>query len=307
MWRHFRNSMFAVMNTPPDPDGAGGGGGGAVPPAPAPAPPPAGGTPPPPSGTPPADGTPGGTPPAKQYTFAEDRGNWVPPHRMSEISERARRAEENGLRYAAMLKAGTGVDIPMHLRTPEDQQNLAAREELFKIFPELKLIEKFKAMLPQLEDALPRIPDVLASGEQYWVAQGHRTIATLHEEAAKLYGMAEKDLTPFQRSTINNSFMSWIDANPAMGERFGRGDQGVLNEYITEWRNGFFEPARRVAQGGGGGGTPPAPRGRGDLPPAPRSSGIPPSGGTPPVPKTEDEVHNAAWTGFQAALNGRRP
>lgn len=207
-----------------------------------------------------------------------------------------------------MLKAGTGFEIPSHLRSPEDQQNAAAREELFRIFPELKALEKLSKMLPQVEEVVTRFPDVAGQGEQYWIAQGHRTIAALHEEAAKLYGMEESKLTPFQRNTINNSFMSWLQSDPQMSERFGRGDQRVLGEFIAEWRNSLFEPARRLGQGGGG--TPPPAgggnRGRNDLPPAPRGSGIPPAGGAPPKPKTEDEVHDAAWKGFEAALASRR-
>ena len=136
----------------------------------------------------------GAAPPAKQFTFSEDRSNWIPPHRLSEVSNTARAAQIRAQQLEAMIAAGTGVKLPPSFQSPEDQQALAAREELTRIFPELALLEKLKGMLPQLEEALPRIPDVLASGEQYWVTQGYRTIQTLNDEIAKVYGIAVKDM-----------------------------------------------------------------------------------------------------------------
>ena len=129
-------------------------------------------------------------PPAKQYTFAEDRSTWIPPHRLSEVSTRAGQAELRAKQLEAMIAAGTGVKLPPSLQSPEDQQAQAAREELTRLFPELALLDKLKSMLPQLEEALPRIPDVLASGEQYWVTQGYRTIQTLNDEIAMPYTFA---------------------------------------------------------------------------------------------------------------------
>lgn len=315
MWRHFRNSMFTVLHDTPGDGGAGGGGGAApVTPALAPAPPSGSGGAAVPGGTgaPPLSGTPGaaGAPPtpAKQFTFAEDRGNWIPPHRLSEVATRAGQYELRAKQLEAMIAAGTGVKLPPSLQSPEDQQAAAAREELTRIFPELALLEKLKGMLPQLEEALPRLPDVLASGEQYWATQGYRTVQTLQDEVAKIYGVASKDLTPLQQQTIGNSFLNWLQGDSTLAQRYSRGDASIVQEFVTEWRNAFFEPARRVGQGGNGGLPPanPALRGRSDLPPAPRASGIPPAGAAPPTPKSEDEVHDAAFKSFAASLNSRR-
>lgn len=219
------------------------------------------------------------------------------------MAGRASTYEQRVKQLEAMIAAGTGVQLPA-MQTPEDRELAEAQAELVKIFPQLALLKKLEKMFPQLEETLPRIPDLLASGDQYWVGQAHRTLDQLHIGAAEMYGIKPQDLSPLQQQAVGDTFMRWLQSDDKIAERYARGDANVVKEFLTEWRTAFFEPARRVGQGGG---APPPGGGRRDLPPAPHPSGVVPGGAPPPKAKTEDEVHDAAWQGFSAALASRRP
>ena len=302
------------------------GGGGTGTPAPAGsggAPTPSGtpASPPPPVTPPAAPGAPGGpgsgtpTDPAaaaaaaarRRFEYDAEyggRADWIDPQRYRQTELAARRAAAEAERYRRMIEAGTGVRIPG--TEPEMPREIAeARSTFAQIFPGLAQIEAIAPRLMQMLQALPedfdmqqfgRLPDMFASGEHYWESLGQRTIDALYGTVAKDLGVEE--LTPMQRTSIGNTFMSWLQMDPQRAQRYTQGNSRVVDEFLTDWRSGFIEPIRRTAQAGDAA---TAARNR-SLPPAPRGSGIaPPAGTPPPDPKTIDQANDAAWEAFKAA------
>jgi hypothetical protein len=295
------------------PDG-GGGGGPVTPPAGGPAPTPSGAPPAPspsavppspPSGTPPA-GTPPPAPSA--FTYPEDRSGWLPPDRAQSMAEQAAAQHRaDAQRFRAMLEAGTGVQIREQEQIrPEIAQ---ARQRLDAVYPGMSTLMSAAPVLMQIAQVLSenridpnllaQLPNVSAGMEHQWERHAQSVLEPIHSAIAQDYGL--QNLTPRQARTITQDFIAWVEEMPERAQRYTRGDRSLPTEYLDDYRSGFITPLRTqtgaaaVTAGSRVAGLPPAPRTSGIAPPPP-----------PQAPLTEDQVHDAAWTQFNAALAGTR-
>lgn len=199
-----------------------------------------------------------------------------------------------------MLEAGTGVRVGGP-QEPPDPAVQEARQALMKVLPELDSLLKLAEHAPHLIQMREQWPTVAGSHEQLWERFGYQTLETIDQAMSKDLGVDK--LSAFQRQAVGNSFISWLQSDQQLANRYRQGDSRLADEFLTEYRSGFIDPVRRRSQagpGGGGGGRP--------LPPAPRPGGAPAPGGGAPPPgsQTEDQVHDAAWQSFIAATGGRR-
>jgi hypothetical protein len=203
-------------------------------------------------------------------------------------------------RYRRMLEAGTGVNFPGASEPPSPEVE-AARTAIMKVFPELGELLKLAEHAPHLIQMRQQWPTVSGSHEQLWERYGHQTLENIAGSLAKDLGV--ENLSNFQRAAMGNAFISWLQSEPQLADRYRRGDTRLADEFLTEYRSNFFDPVRRMSQGGA-----PAPGGGRPLPPAPRPGGGPPPPAAPPNPGTltEDQVHDGAWNSFVAATGGRR-
>lgn len=285
---------------PSDPGGSAAGGASG---APASATPSAPGGAPAPGVTPPA-GT-GVQPPAAaptQFSFPEDRSNWVPPTRIGEIAARTRQAELERDRFRAMLEAGTGVRMREEARVPPEVQE--AQRVFASVFPGVAQLESIAPLILQFmqamqqggvrPEAFAQLPQVIESDGWRWAQQGRQTLDTIHAAVAKDYGL--ETLTPRQQKVVGTAFMDWLQEDPARTQRYTLSDPRLTDEFLTEYRTGFVDPLRRAsdaaAMAGGN-------RNAG-LPRAPRSGGMVPPPAAPAAPLTADQVHDNAWQAFNA-------
>lgn len=228
------------------------------------APPPASeaGTPPPasspaPAGAQPA-GTPppaSGTPPASQFSYTEDRSQWVPPDRFkkAELAVNRTAAELNTLRSALQerdrkIAALAGVTVPSAEETEA--------EKVANAFYSLPQFAHLRHLTPEL---LQRVAQFVDQGSSLAEARDHvynqqadRFLGSL--DAAYAEEIGAQSLTPGQMKKLHAAFgasMPDRQTDPegfnAFRQRYDSGDESLVVEFIKEYAADMLEPARRQA------------------------------------------------------------
>lgn len=197
--------------------------------------------------TPPAGSTPAAeaTPPAKKFEYTEDRGNWIPPHRMSKAAEERQQALAEAAVLRRQMAAITGVTPP----DPADAERAELRKALGSIDPRL---EKFLS-LP--EDALDRllgfvdhIPNVTATLDRYWNSSVQSTLDAVGTQFDQL-GIKVSMSDPDDAEIVRGSLVSYIkaDRTGARAERFENGDPTVLSDFAKYFHSKFVGGPRAAA------------------------------------------------------------
>lgn len=211
-------------------------GGGGAPAAPAPPAPGGNGAPAPsaPVGTPAAPVAP--APP--QFSYKEDRSNWVPSHVVRQATEKQREIEGR-LRYEQeRVAALSGVKPPPQ---PEDAENAAIKAHFDKLYPGFN---KLMAMQEKLEKLTNFDFDgIQKSQEQQWVAHGNQVLQTLATKVQAAYGGAE--LSPKALQRISHAFASDIQNDPDTRARYEAGDMSIIDEFVKDYTGAILDPYRR--------------------------------------------------------------
>jgi hypothetical protein len=206
------------------------------------------------------------TPLAKpQFTYAEDRSAWVPSHRIRQESERAAKLERDLEFERQRVAALSGVK---HTPAPNPEAD-AIRNQLFQVAPELKELFEFKEMLGELKglNLKETIAELRASHNQSWTQRGNQTLTALENGVREAYGVAGKDLSPKALQRIQRAFVSELQEDDAMRERYEAGDASVVTDFVKDFTGVVLDPyrrstasapaagreaARRLPRGGGG-------------------------------------------------------
>jgi hypothetical protein len=262
------------------------------------------------SGEAPSPNAPAGTPPVgtgpapqsvaapsaaqRQYAYAEDRSNWVPPHRLREESTRAREAAarvqqyERDLHYERQRVAAlSGVQPPP---APTDPENEIIRAQFLKIFPEYAKLAKLADRADQLAAFDPS--QVMSAQDQQYEIMGNQALARLNERAQELFG---GELGPLAKQSLEMTFGAWVHANPELHSRYAMQDPKLFDDFFTLYRKEMVDPHRRQST------LSTAPRDRA-VPRLPRSgpgSNIPGPGPRTLKPTDTDEYHGAAFRALQ--------
>jgi hypothetical protein len=209
------------------------------------------------SGTPGAAGTagttvPAGAPGAKQFTYAEDRTDWIPRHRFNEVSQRAQKAQtlEQQLQESQRrIQALAGV-APQNGDEPEAAQ---VREAFGKLFPHLaklddKQIEKIMRLAEQGDQ-------IESTTQHYWKQRGQEMVGRLEAKVAETLGADE--LSPRQKQRLGEFYVASLNRDHAIAQREGRqsdlvrrheqGDPKLIEELAKEFEEDFIAPVRRHA------------------------------------------------------------
>lgn len=202
-----------------------------------------------------------------------------------------------------MIEAGTGVKTPGMPAPPQDPaiteaRNLILDQLLPELKPLLKLTPEQLDRVLKTADQFPQFAETFQqSTQQHWNGRGTQAINHVCSAIAKDIGVDK--LTPFQQTSVGNTFIAWLQMAEDRLDRYGQSDNSLYDEFLSEYRSGFFDPIRRVGEAPGAG----VARRNATLPNAPRGGGgVPPAqGGTPAQGRTEDEVHDAAFKAFVAA------
>lgn len=241
------------------------------------------------AGTPPATGQPSAqpaTPAPKQFTYPEDRSNWVPSHRLREISTRQQQLERDLYVAQQRVAALSGVQAPA---APVDPETADIRQQFEKVYPELARLAKIADKLEKYGEIDPS--ELTRGQEHYYETLGQRTLDSLDEQVQTVIG---GELTPFATQAMHTAFALFVRQDPQNAARYERMDPKLIKDFLQEYQNGILDPYRRTVSTR----QPPAnPAAR--LPRGGSGSAIPGRGPAPLKPADTDEYHGAAFRSIQ--------
>jgi len=237
-----RKALFYLCYAP---EGAPSGGGPAGAPDPSPSPAPAPAAPAPSGGgAPGSSGTPGG-PASPAFSYPEDRGDWIPPHRFKEHRQQLERLQRQYDIAQARVRSLAGLE-PETRRDPAQEQ---LRNAFSEVMPELKLLSN-----PNLQKVLElaesgQLDQVLGLERAYWGRQAHSYGRQLVDTYAKAIEVDAKTLPPTTMRRMATLFQQFVGEDPT-GERVARyenEDPELLSEFVKDMTGVFIEPQRRAA------------------------------------------------------------
>jgi hypothetical protein len=277
--------------------------------------PPAAATPPAGTATPPAAPaaveppasaavTPGSTPPTPPVP--DDDAAMVPRYRLNETTERARKAEAEATRLRAEVESLRRPAATPPAATPPappaatdlDPADVAIRDRLLKVMPELKNLAGVEALIAKngsIESAIAAVEGYRQAEQRYYERHADRQIESLHRHVAEYMLGKDKpiaDLPELTRQQVSQAFAQWVSADPARTARYDALDERLVGEFWPIYRAAMFDPVRRDAAAA----TLTAHNTRPALPPG-GGSGVPPVPGPKKTPSSdpEDEIFDRAW------------
>jgi len=199
----------------------------------------------PPAGTAPAASQPA----AKQFTYTEDRSDWIPRHRLSQVSQRTQQLQQQLEESQRRIQALAGV-APVDANAQEAEE---VRTAFKQMFPHLaKLDDQRIDRLLKLADQSDQLE---TTANHHWQQHTQRMVGALETEIAEQLGVDE--LTPRQRQRLGEAYANALNRDYVTAQREGRqsdllrrheaGDQTLIAEFAKEWVEDFVEPVRRRA------------------------------------------------------------
>lgn len=281
---------------------------------------PASGTPPPPASPAPstsasASGAPATPAPAGAPAAAVPEPATAPAgmeefqRAIAEVTAFNRQLLEQNAALIAQLRGGQPA-TPAQPAAPEppplSPQDIAIRDRLYGVIPELKMLAELVAKKDAILGAADAVPQITAdrtaaqkAQDDYWSSYRDQQFSAAWDTVAKDMlgeGKTGKDLDPMLQSMIANAFVRWVTSDAARAARYERQDQQLLGEFAAHYRALAIAPLRRtenVAAITAAETAPPMPRGGPSTTP---SSPAP----TPPAPaKDEDAMYSSSWRTFQ--------
>lgn len=302
MWRNQFERFRKFYDTPGD-GGAGGGAPAGDPSGAVASPPIPGAGNVPPSGAAgagtgqPAGGAGGGDPNRPTYQYAEDRSQWVPPHRLREVTQRLQTMESALSNYQQRVRALMGVAEPENPRVVELKNAMK---------------EMFPGLAPFIDN--PKLHEQLMNGQfngregfdgfqnAYWNRHALETVNEAITEYAKAAGIDASKLGDGAVRQMARQIQSFIGNDPERRAAYESRDPSFMRAFIADLTGFFVNPfrqqttvtgARHIEQNRG-------------LP-STRGANIPPSGangGDPQRPKGK-ALHEAARQALLAATEGQ--
>lgn len=223
----------------------------------------------------------------RQFTYKEDRTDWIPKHRLGEVSGRLTKAEERAQQLEQQLQdrdRKLRLAMGVEQQDPNEAEDEKARQVLKRLFPVLDKLD---------DDTLQQVLQTAQAGEQiqqtnnaYWNRHADQMLGDLRTDFAKSLG--QDTLTESQSKRISMAYLQEAETcqqarNRALTERertghtsydfendflsrHNKGDKTLLTEFVKGFTSDFFEPARRQAvQRVGGRVAVPNGRGRGAV------------------------------------------
>lgn len=218
-------------------------------------------------------------------------GPMVPSYRLREVTERNRQLEAFAGQLQARLEALEKRSGTPQERPQDDAETRAIRDQFAKMFPNLAKLNDFDP--EQLSGLLQQAPQQQQQWEQYWTNVGQNTLRTLQSKITEIYG----DKTdPVTRSVFESAFISWVERDPQARERYLSQDPSLVEDFWKRTNAAVLDPVRKSAA---------AQVSQrvdriGRLPSAAKSNTALPAQ-KPPKPKTEEDLHDAAWNALSSA------
>lgn len=126
-------------------------------------------------------------------------------------------------------------------QSEEEQETAAIRAQFAKVFPHLAKLtdEQVQKILTATEET-GNAREVI---DHTWQQHARRMVDSVVEGISEEAG----DLSPRQRQKVVSLFISTIESNPELGERYKKGDPTLIKEFVAEYVEDFVTPAKRSA------------------------------------------------------------
>lgn len=225
--------------------------------------------------------------PSQGFTYKEKRDDWIPPHRLGEVSGRLTKAEERAQQLQAQLEdrdRKLRLAMGVEQQDPNEQEDEKARQVLRRLFPVLdKLNDETLQQVLQTAQAGEAIQQ---TNDAYWNRHADQMLGDVKTEFAKSLG--QETLTESQTKRIAMAYLQEAESCQAARvkaakeqertgytnydfendflSRHNKGDKSLISEFVKGFTSDFFEPARRqVTRNTGGRFAVPNGRGRGAV------------------------------------------
>jgi len=219
----------------------------------------------------------------------------VPSFRLRQETER-RQAVERAYEQAAQTIQALNARIASMQGQPQGQPqtqpgtdpNVRIREQFARVFPELAaLAERAK----DIEGLLQQAPSMSAQTEHYWTQVGSDFLRSLDGQITSVYG---DKISPAARGFFQTAFINWVESDAQVQRRYLQRDPNLVTDFWTTMRSHVLDPVRRSAA------VTLEQRGK-QMARLPQSGPTtPPPTRGPAKPKTEDELHDAAFAALFA-------
>jgi len=198
---------------------------------------------------------------ASGFTYQEDRSKWIPPHRLTEVSQKQQTAETRATALSTELEQAKQRIAALAGVNPQDPQAMKSQQvkDAFEaMFPHLKPL---LSMTAEQIEALTKTPEATQRQSQaelrQWQRHGNQQMTAVYTDVAESMGIDKLD--DDQKADLKDSFTSWLK-NKANAElqasggrdsatitRYEEGDAALLKEFVTSYTKRWVEPARRTA------------------------------------------------------------
>jgi hypothetical protein len=193
-----------------------------------------------------------------QFSYNEDRTDWVPRHRLNDNTAKFEKRIEELTNQITGLRSGVGKAFGFEQADPAVQRREEIKTALLEVFPNLKSLENLS------EEKIQELMDAAAGAKQTTQAQWERhattMLTTLETQVSEQLGIDK--LTPTQQKNLRRAYREEArdclnarnraaqtgepyDASNDFLARHERGDQSLLKEFAKAYLDDWFEPARR--------------------------------------------------------------
>lgn len=253
-----------------------------------------------PAGTPQAQPS---TPPGGAPATDPSTGDVIPKHRLDEtIAQRDRyfelasQQQQQIQQLLSRLNQGPAPTPPAPPEPP-NPQDLAIRERLYQVFPELKMLEDLKELAAQKQNLLgaaQAVPQWRTAETQYYDRYVERVLGGIADKVATFTlgdGKTGKDLNELVADSLVGTFTKWVKNDPRRTARFEAEDSTLPDEFWAAYKAAHYDPITRDKRAA-------LLQRAGNPPRVPVGGGGAPVAGTPPKADVTDEdaVHASAWT-----------
>lgn len=204
-------------------------------------------------------GAPGGE---KSYTFKEDRSDWIPKHRLGEVSGKLTKAEQEREQLRQELEAERKRVQALAGVTPQDpkaKETEDLRSAMYQLFPQLQALENLS--VEQLQDVFEAANAAKTTAAATWERHAEEMLGGVEQEIKSALGTDK--LTPTQTRALRRAYreeaqMCLADRKRAheagdtsydlrgdFVSRHERGDRALIKEFAKSFLGDWYEPAVR--------------------------------------------------------------
>jgi len=126
-------------------------------------------------------------------------------------------------------------------KSPEEQETEAVKAAIAKMYPGLTKLTP--EMLEKMEKMLGQTDALSSSANAIWDMRANQAREFMFSKVAAAMGVDK--LSDRQQDRVIRGLVDYLDSDDAVRQRYEAGDNGPLDDYVKEFVEDWFEPAKR--------------------------------------------------------------